>query len=175
MLLNLLFARLALYFLLLQRTLQFSDVVLRKLRFRLLLLLQILKARSAAIHCRGQKNSLRRATRIQQILLNFLIGCSSQQPIKKFVHLLWGQFLPRSPFKPRFTHNPLICSDEGLALETSAIVSLTASITLTNTQLIRQFVITRHVTLRLAVGSVTSRWLRKVSLRPFGEEQRPDR
>ena len=35
------------------------------------------------------------------------------------------------------------CSDEGLALETSAIVSLTASITPINTQLIHQFVFHR--------------------------------
>ena len=34
-------------------------------------------------------------------------------------------------------------SDEGLPLETSAIVSLTASITLINTQLIHQFVFRR--------------------------------
>ena len=34
-------------------------------------------------------------------------------------------------------------NDEGLALETSAVVSLTASITLTNTQLMHQFVFHR--------------------------------
>ena len=37
----------------------------------------------------------------------------------------------------------LIHSDEGLALEASAIVSFAASITLLNTQLIHQFVIRR--------------------------------
>ena len=37
----------------------------------------------------------------------------------------------------------IFCPDEGLALETSAIVSLTASITLINTQLIHQFVFRR--------------------------------
>ena len=43
----------------------------------------------------------------------------------------------------RFTHNPLIRSDEGLTLETSAIVSFTASNTLINTGLIHQFVFRR--------------------------------
>ena len=37
----------------------------------------------------------------------------------------------------------IIRSDEGLTLETSAIVSFTASITLINTQLIHQFVFRR--------------------------------
>ena len=39
-----------------------------------------------------------------------------------------------------------IRSEEGLTLETSAIVSFTASITLVNTQLIHQFVFRRAVT-----------------------------
>ena len=42
--------------------------------------------------------------------------------------------------KPGSFSFSLIRSDEGLALETSAIVSFTASITLVNTQLIHQFV-----------------------------------
>ena len=47
--------------------------------------------------------------------------------------------------KTGFTHNLLIRSDEGLALETSAVVSLTAFITLINTQLIHQFVFRRAI------------------------------
>ena len=41
---------------------------------------------------------------------------------------------------PFIRANALIRSDEGLTLETSAIVSFRASITLINTQLIHQFV-----------------------------------
>ena len=86
--------------------------------------------------------------------MNFLIGCCEKQPIRKLGKRLRsyekenrslipaGDKVPTAnqkihtfplrsvssliPFLTPFTHNPLIRSDEGLALETSAIVSFTA-------------------------------------------------
>ena len=58
-----------------------------------------------------------------------------------------------SPSPEQMEQGQIICSGEGLALETSAIISLTASITLINTQLTHQFVFRRAdvVLLRAAI------------------------
>ena len=70
----------------------------------------------------------------------YCIFSSSRLPDLKisnfYLHLLLQGTMPGFHPVKKNTH---ICSDEGLALETSPIVSLTASITLINTQLIHQF------------------------------------